>query len=762
MSMQANPNWRSSSFAAVMGPAIAQRHDAESNLMQLEQGREGDIMGEIIEAAPQQMLEAELKRRANQSGAHRSQSCLLEPVRIGDAGGISENPSATESFGATEFDGPLDPPSEQGQRAYEGLSVWLQTVKAERHASLLAQAGFSVQWVQKRVLGKCWDSAYVMDPKGQQVKDMEGFAEGGYAGNWSTEEEVAVGMRLKSDHREAELLSILSGDGEVPLSVQAERVPVRGAHGLRSPPAWMATPKEFQQLEALAVVTEDVLKIKPDAGKLPTVESMLLQDGHDHERFCNDLLAAMRKLGAENMVLAAWTGKLFCEKPVDARGKPVPITAAQLEFDKMVQEMREKVSSGGHVLKHAASSPIVSKVREFASTYAGRYFRGKLSELQRLDERIYDTIRDGCGAKLRTSLVDRSSTAQGVALARDIHDEFFLGSNAKVQLKYLRKMLTRKPQKEETFEEWERSFLRSMDQFEELADSGMWLDSVQEQCDTIWDLWQGREGIPEARRASARDHMRNGTKATVKATLNEIQLQQALMTETLAERRQDRMLAEPGSGEGAVRSALVNAMMRHLNTGDKQQRQCRWQCKQTPCRGLCSHCTAECHKLEECHYPGGAKHGVIKAPMREWDTSKKCPKCKEVHDHAPWYCKAKYEPRAVQNARTTKHKGAGKRDAKVNAVSMEKALSKLQDSALLQELARELGCETSVAVNAVVASMSIDQVVAGAWLFDNAAEVSIFNDIKLAADGLHPDPSMTISFADGEGNLEFFLEFGIY
>ena len=90
-------------------------------------------------------------------------------------------------------------------------------MKAERHASLLAQAGFSVQWVQKRVLGKCWDSAYVMDPKGQQVKDMEGFAEGGYAGNWSTEEEVAVGMRLKSDHREAELLSILSGDGEVPL-----------------------------------------------------------------------------------------------------------------------------------------------------------------------------------------------------------------------------------------------------------------------------------------------------------------------------------------------------------------------------------------------------------------------------------------------------------------------------------------------------------------------------------------------------------------
>ena len=58
----------------------------------------------------------------------------------------------------------------------------------------------------------------------------------------------------------------------------------------------------------------------------------------------------------------------------------------------------------------------------------------------------------------------------------------------------------------------------------------MWLDSVQEQCDTIWDLWQCREGIPEARRASARDHMRNGTKATVKATLSEIQLQQALMT----------------------------------------------------------------------------------------------------------------------------------------------------------------------------------------------------------------------------------------
>ena len=209
MSMQANPNWRSSSFAAVMGPAIAQRHDAESTLMQLEQGRVGDIMGEIIEAAPRQLLEAELEKRANQSGAHRSQFCPMEPVRIRDAGGISEHPSATESFGAAEFGGPLDPPSEKEQKAYEGLSTWLVTVKAERHASQLAQAGFSVQWVQKRVLGKYWDSAYVMDPQGQQVKDMEGFAAGGYVGNWSAEEEMAVGMRLQSDYREAELLSIL-------------------------------------------------------------------------------------------------------------------------------------------------------------------------------------------------------------------------------------------------------------------------------------------------------------------------------------------------------------------------------------------------------------------------------------------------------------------------------------------------------------------------------------------------------------------------
>ena len=68
MSMQANPNWRSGSFAAVMGPAITQRHDAESTLMQLEQGRVGDIMGEIIEAAPRQLLEAELEKRDGDVG----------------------------------------------------------------------------------------------------------------------------------------------------------------------------------------------------------------------------------------------------------------------------------------------------------------------------------------------------------------------------------------------------------------------------------------------------------------------------------------------------------------------------------------------------------------------------------------------------------------------------------------------------------------------------------------------------------------------